>query len=1089
MAHPPRLAPMQEGRRAQHIRATALEVLSMYGGMMKAHRTVRAAAAVILAASSATICTAPAEAAAPDLQPRTAALLSAAPNLPKGLGPARNATFLTFSLADRLELKINVASGNLLVRSTDITLPGVRSQLILGSAYNSLLLGTAVQTGSLGHGWRTRFGADVRLYPADDATVTFVAPDGTVGVFQPSGTGYTSPGEFKATLAHDGSGWKLTDHGSGQVLTFLSSGLLDKLTDRNGNVIDVAYDANGRQSQITGDTGPATIRAVRTPAGSNGFIASLQQTSTAGTTRTLTYTYDSAGNLTRITDPIGKVFTFGYDAGHQLTSIQTPTTETPTSATVTYDSQHRVTALTRLWGTKSTNLATTRLSYVSTTQTQVADANTDQAQPVSAVPHTTYTFNSDKRVTQTTDPAGNSRSKTYTPFQDVATSTTAEGGTTTNTYGANGGESVTQSVSPTGTSASFAYANPATPSNPTANFQPSSTTDGQGNASLFTYDGAGNRSSTTNATAAKASVAYNSDGTVKSSTDPANGTNSTTYGYDADKQLTTITPPTGNTLGIRRFTYDAFGRIATADDGRGKVSTFGYDLDDRITSTGFNDGTVTVTMTYDGSGRLVKRIDGQGITTFTYDKMGRLLTRGNTAGGPTLTYKYDLVGNLTALSDGRGTTSYTYDSRNLLTQTVNSDHLMYAFAYDKDGRRTQTYFNTVAGTSTWTTRTTTAYDKSGRITRITTARNSNPNDKVYDVSYCYSAFVSGQPCSTAAGSDSDLRRWQRDELTATITVYNYDTGNRLTHATNVGGNTYDYAYDANGNRTSVITNGVTTQSLTFNSANQITTAGYAYDAAGNQTASPAGAAAYNAAEQATQMSGTAYAYAGADQTELLSAGSEGFVYGHDDQYSQPWLQSYTNSQTDVYVERDAHGTPLGMRTSANDFTFVLDGIGSVVAVIAADGSVAARYVYDPFGVTLSATESGLVQTNVVRFAGGIYDPVTKLVKFGKRWYDPALGRFTQQDSLNLIGDPARGNRYAYAGCNPVTTIDPTGQLSQDCVIHIVATVVGVVLTELAIFATPVTWVSAGIAYLTLLGTVVTAQDMIEKCGWDKSGED
>jgi YD repeat-containing protein len=58
---------------------------------------------------------------------------------------------------------------------------------------------------------------------------------------------------------------------------------------------------------------------------------------------------------------------------------------------------------------------------------------------------------------------------------------------------------VTQSVSPTGASASFAYANPATPSNPTANFQPSSSTDGQGNVSLFTCDGAGNRSSTTNA--------------------------------------------------------------------------------------------------------------------------------------------------------------------------------------------------------------------------------------------------------------------------------------------------------------------------------------------------------------------------------------------------------------------------------------------------------------------------------------------------------------------------------------------------------------------------------------------------------------
>jgi RHS repeat-associated protein len=145
------------------------------------------------------------------------------------------------------------------------------------------------------------------------------------------------------------------------------------------------------------------------------------------------------------------------------------------------------------------------------------------------------------------------------------------------------------------------------------------------------------------------------------------------------------------------------------------------------------------------------------------------------------------------------------------------------------------------------------------------------------------------------------------------------------------------------------------------------------------------------------------------------------VYGRDDQYRQPWLQSYNHGAADAYVERDGRGTPLGLRSAANDFTTVLDGLGSVVAVVAKDGSIAARYTYDPYGVATSVSETGLNQPNVVRFASGIHDETTGLTKFGKRFYDPNLGRFTQQDSLNVIGDPSRGNHYAYATCNPPTT--------------------------------------------------------------------
>lgn len=47
--------------------------------------------------------------------------------------------------------------------------------------------------------------------------------------------------------------------------------------------------------------------------------------------------------------------------------------------------------------------------------------------------------------------------------------------------------------------------------------------------------------------------------------------------------------------------------------------------------------------------------------------------------------------------------------------------------------------------------------------------------------------------------------------------------------------------------------------------------------------------------------------------------------------------------------------------------------------------------------------------------------------YGQRWYNPATGRFTQQDSIERYADPKQGNRYAYAADNPINYVDPTGK--------------------------------------------------------------
>ena len=81
--------------------------------------------------------------------------------------------------------------------------------------------------------------------------------------------------------------------------------------------------------------------------------------------------------------------------------------------------------------------------------------------------------------------------------------------------------------------------------------------------------------------------------------------------------------------------------------------------------------------------------------------------------------------------------------------------------------------------------------------------------------------------------------------------------------------------------------------------------------------------------------------------------------------------------------------------------------------------------YDAYGGVTLDTNPGFQPFG---FAGGIYDPVTKLVRFGSRDYDPWTGRWTCKDPRGLAGGP---NVYAYVDNDPVNRIDPDGELWYD----------------------------------------------------------
>jgi RHS repeat-associated protein len=978
-----------------------------------------------------------------------------APTVPVGSGPVPNATFRSFPISDKVSLQVNVGSGDALLTTSDLSIPEEGSNLNLGTSYNSLLTPSSVAQGSNGYGWRQAEGVDVRLYlgSGSSGSVTFLGEDGTAGAFTAPASGsntYGSPPVFHVTLTNaptstcSGSTYQMTWHATGEVMCFNADGLLTSETDRNGNTTAYSYNGDGQETSVTytpdGNSSPLyTVGASYT----GNYLTGLSESGGSTGTKNITYNVDSSGDLTSIAQADGTTITLGYDSSHDLTSVENGAGVT---TTLGYNSSHQVTSVTQPYSSCGCT-GTTRLSYVSSTETQEADPNTNQSDVVSAVPNTTYTINSQDLVTKAVDPAGNTRSASYNSVNDVTSAANGlSGGTTNNTY-TNGGESVTASESPTGATSSLAYSNTNSGTNPTAEYQPSSEKDAQGNTTAFTYNGAGNELTAASALPATSKVTYNSDGTPETSTDPDNG--ETTYSYDSSHQLTTITPPTSGSLKPTTITYDGFGRVATVTDGDGNTVTYTYDLSDRILKAAYTGGshTLTVTYAYDGAGNLKTQTDPSGTTSYTYNGLNETATKTATSGGGTLTYTYDADGNMTSAQDAGGTTTYTYNDLNQLSSLTDEAGMLWEFAYNQAGERINTWFNTNSSESSWAGKITTTYDASGRLTRIQAYNDETPSNVVSDTSYCYNTAISGTTCGSSTADDTSLVQYSVNNQTSTVSQYSYDDSNRLTKVTNDNGTTYSYGYDNDGD----VTSGAGVGSLTYDTSNQITTSGYGYDGAGNLISDPSnGTLTYNDAGQLISASNAggsgngggseSFSYAGANQDEPLSDGSAtSIVYGLAGQDGQPSVDSYSTGGGTDYIIRDQQGDPLGMVRGGDSYMFVTDNVGSVTGIVEYCGCTAATYGYSPYGMLAAkgaALGGSLVNENLIGYTGSLTDDMTVgstgYVHDGNRWYASATGAFTTEDANSYLGNPSDGNRYAYASDSPVNYVDPSGQSVYSC---------------------------------------------------------
>ena len=129
------------------------------------------------------------------------------------------------------------------------------------------------------------------------------------------------------------------------------------------------------------------------------------------------------------------------------------------------------------------------------------------------------------------------------------------------------------------------------------------------------------------------------------------------------------------------------------------------------------------------------------------------------------------------------------------------------------------------------------------------------------------------------------------------------------------------------------------------------------------------------------------------------------------------------------VIRLIRGSELIARSSDSEsartyYHYASDEMGSTTHIVDENGNIQNRYAYDAWG-KITVKEEAV--PNRFTYYGQQIDPITQQYYLRARFYNPVLGRFTQEDTYR--GDGL--NLYAYCANNPVYYVDPSGFIAQN----------------------------------------------------------
>jgi RHS repeat-associated protein len=268
------------------------------------------------------------------------------------------------------------------------------------------------------------------------------------------------------------------------------------------------------------------------------------------------------------------------------------------------------------------------------------------------------------------------------------------------------------------------------------------------------------------------------------------------------------------------YSYNSLGLIETVDGPRTDVqdvTTYGYDAQGHLTSVTNALGHVTQLSNFDSYGNPQNLIDANGVTSsLSYTPQGWLASV--STAGSTTSFEHDAVGLITKVTRGDGSwLSYTWDGARRLTKITNNLGETIEYSLDAMGNRTAQRLKDAS--SSLTQQQTWVYDELGRLLRSVGA-GGQTSAYQYDLNDNPTASTNPKQHSNTQAYDALDRLVSNTDPLSGVTALAYDAQDNLTQVQDPRGVTTQYQYDGLGNLIQQISpdSGTTT---------------YSHDAAGN----------------------------------------------------------------------------------------------------------------------------------------------------------------------------------------------------------------------------------------------------------------
>ena len=794
-----------------------------------------------------------------------------------------------------------------------------------------------------------------------------------VSGYTPSGT----PVSRTITYAYDGPFHQLsrvdgprTDVKDVTRYTYDNQGNIIQVTDALGNVTAInEHDALGRPLTVTDPNGLVTHLAYDT-------LGRLVLRNAGG--EKTTFSYDAAGDLSRITLPDGSYLAYSYDNARRLVGVADQL-----GNRITYTLDTRGNRIEEDRYDTDHNLTRTR-SQVYNDLNQLSQVIGAQGQV------TAYGYDAHGNRRAETDPLDHVTIRSFDAVNRLVKSTNALGGAVDYAY--NSQDHLTQVV------------------------------DADANVTSYVYDDLGNRLQVESPDSGVTDYRYDGAGNVTSKTDAKGDT--THYTYDALNRITGVSYADGSTT---TYTYDTapngIGRLVAVNDSTG-ITQWKYDLHGRVVEKLQSVGSVTLTTQYryDSYGRLAEMIYPSGnvigyryanglLNALTVD--GHPLIKGiryrpfgpvtawTWGNGTPYARRYDLDGRLTSLSLPIGIRTLSFDRASRITG-MSDPRKMMSFSYDSTNRLTQV----IGGPADQTFQ----YDPNGNRTKLT--QGSAVTTYTYDAN---SNRLLGQSGAVDKVYTYDANGSITSDGTRT---YAYDARNRLVSIDNGAAS---YGVNALGQRVRKITMiseppGDANEDDVIDSADFNLTVNVII-----QKSMPTGNVDCNRDNQVNVQDLVCINIArssGMLPTTLETT----FVYGEGNKVIGEYNNNGEPLEETVYLKN----LPVATIQSHRVYYVYHDHLGAPLAITDTANVTLWRWDRMPFGGTGADEDPDGDENKFIyplRLPGQYFDKESDLNYNYFREYDPGTGRYWESDPVGLIGGLTG---YAYVASSPLQNIDPYG---------------------------------------------------------------